>query len=128
MTIIERATKSANSIADQAVSTVSQVGTAIAEGVVVTAKDLRSGLKDGNIRPRTAVAAAAIGLIAVVEWPVLVVVGGGAFVVSKFRKPAANEAEATESPTDDEIVADAEIADAETAGETETAESEQPDE
>ncbi|BAX93701.1 hypothetical protein [Mycobacterium shigaense] len=97
MTLIERTTKSANSLADQAVSTVSQVGTAIAEGIVVTAEDLRAGLKDGKIRPRTVLAAAAIGLVAVVEWPVLLVVGGGAFVASKFRKPTTDGADSAES-------------------------------
>ena len=85
MTLIERATKSANSVAEQTVSTVSQLGTAIAEGVVVTAEDVRAGMKDGHIRPRTVLAAAAIGLVAVVEWPVLVVAGGAALVAGKLK-------------------------------------------
>lgn len=86
MTLIERSIKSANSVAKQTVSTVSQIGTAIAEGVVVTAQDLRTGLQEGQIRPRTVFAAAAIGLIAVVEWPVLVAAGGIAVVSSKLTK------------------------------------------
>lgn len=85
MTLIERATKSANSVAEQTVSTVGQVGTAIAEGVVVTVEDIRAGLHDGHIRPRTVLAAAAIGLIAVVEWPVLVVAGGTAMIAGKLK-------------------------------------------
>jgi hypothetical protein len=85
MTLIERATKSANSVAEQTVSTVSQIGTAIAEGVVVTAEDVRAGMKDGHIRPRTVLAAAAIGLVAVVEWPVLIVAGGAAMVAGKLK-------------------------------------------
>lgn len=97
MTIIERATKSANSLADQAVSTVSQAGTAIAEGVVVTAKDLRTGIREGNIRPRTVFAAAAIGLIAVVEWPVLVAAGGVALVATKVKKQPADAESATDA-------------------------------
>jgi hypothetical protein len=101
MTIIERATKSANLLADQAVSTVSQAGTAIAEGVVVTAKDLRTGIREGNIRPRTVFAAAAIGLIAVVEWPVLVAAGGVALVVTKLKKqPAESDGEDLSDPSD----------------------------
>jgi hypothetical protein len=86
VTLIERATRSANSVADQTVSTVSQIGTAVAEGVVVTTRDIRTGMREGHIRPRTAVAAAAIGLIAVVEWPVLLAAGGVAIVASKLRK------------------------------------------
>ncbi|MFZ0229371.1 MAG: hypothetical protein WA622_05780 [Mycobacterium sp.] len=85
MTLIERATKSANSLADETVSTVSQIGTAVADGVVLTAKDIRTGIQEGNIRPRTVIAAAAIGLVAVVEWPVLVAAGGVAVIASKLR-------------------------------------------
>jgi hypothetical protein len=85
MTLIERATKSANSLADETVSTVSQIGTAVADGVVVTAKDIRAGIQEGHIRPRTVIAAAAIGLVAVVEWPVLVAAGGVAVIASKLR-------------------------------------------
>jgi hypothetical protein len=85
MTLIERATKSANSLADETVSTVSQIGTAVADGVVLTAKDIRAGIQEGHIRPRTVIAAAAIGLVAVVEWPVLVAAGGVAVIASKLR-------------------------------------------
>jgi hypothetical protein len=85
MTLIERATKSANSLADETVSTVSQIGTAVADGVVVAAKDIRAGIQEGHIRPRTVIAAAAIGLVAVVEWPVLVAAGGAAVIVGKLR-------------------------------------------
>jgi hypothetical protein len=85
VTLIERATKSANSLADETVSTVSQIGTAVADGVVVTAKDIRAGIQEGHIRPRTVIAAAAIGLVAVVEWPVLVAAGGVAVIASKLR-------------------------------------------
>ena len=94
MTLIERATKSSNSVAEQTVSTVSQIGTAIAEGVVVTAEDIRAGMQDGHIRPRTVLAAAAIGLVAVVEWPVLVVVGGAAAIAGKLKNRS------TETPDD----------------------------
>jgi hypothetical protein len=85
MTLIERATKSANSLADETVSTVSQIGTAVADGVVVTARDIRAGIQEGHIRPRTMIAAATIGLVAVVEWPVLVAAGGAAVIVGKLR-------------------------------------------
>ena len=86
MTLIERATKSANSVADQTVSTVSQIGTAVAEGVVVTTRDIRTGMRGGHIRPRTAVVAAAVGLIAVVEWPLLLAAGGAAVLIGKLKK------------------------------------------
>ena len=85
MTLVERATKSANSVANQTVSTVSHIGTAVADGVVVTAQDLRTGLQDGHIRPGTVLAAAAIGLIAVVEWPVLLPAAGIAVIYSKLK-------------------------------------------
>jgi hypothetical protein len=99
MTLVERATKSANSLADQAVSTVSEVGTAIAEGIVVTARDLRAGIHEGNIRPRTVVAAATIGLVAVVEWPVFVAAGGVALVARKLRKQKPDGSDTAESLT-----------------------------
>jgi hypothetical protein len=86
LTLIERATKSANVVASETVSTVSKAGTSIAEGVVVTVRDVRTGIKDGHIRGRTVVVASAIGLFAVVEWPVLVAVGGAAVVYSKLKK------------------------------------------
>ena len=86
MTLIERATKSANSVADQTVSTVSQIGTAVAEGVVVTTRDIRTGMRGGHIRPRTAVVAAAVGLIAVVEWPILLAAGGAVVLAGKLKK------------------------------------------
>lgn len=93
MTLIERVTKSANSLADETVSTVSQVGTAVADGVVVTAKDIRAGIQEGNIRPRTVIAAAAIGLVAVVEWPVLIAAGGIAVIASKLRNRSTKTSE-----------------------------------
>jgi hypothetical protein len=106
MTLIERATKSANSVADQTVSTVAEVGTAIAEGLVVTAKDIRSGMRTGHVRPRTVVVAAAIGLVAVVEWPILVAVGGVALIGSKLKKRPADETDSIESGPDADTTAD----------------------
>jgi hypothetical protein len=98
-TLIERATKSANSVANQTVSTVNDLGAAVAEGVVVTTKDIRAGLKEGRVRPVTLAAAAAIGVVAIVELPVLVAAGGVWLVWTKFRKgqpdAPAEEAEAT---------------------------------
>ena len=93
MTLIERATKSANSLADETVSTVSKIGTAVADGVVVTAKDIRAGIQEGNIRPRTMIAAATIGLVAVVEWPVLIAAGAGAVLVGKLRSRSTETAQ-----------------------------------
>ncbi len=102
MTLIERATKSANTVATETVSTASKVGTAIAEGVVVTARDVRTGIKDGRIRGRTVVIASAIGLFAVVEWPILVAVGGAAVLYSKLKKrPDEPEEEPAPSPSED---------------------------
>lgn len=95
MTFIERATKTAQSVADGAVATVSEVGTAIAEGVVVATDDIRSGIRTGTIRPVTVIAAASVGLIAVLEWPVLVAAGGIALVATKLRKRG------TEAPHED---------------------------
>lgn len=86
MTLIKRATKSANVVATETVSTVSKIGTALAEGLVVTANDIRAGMKDGRIRARTVVAASAIGLIAVAEWPVVVAAGGVAVIAGKLKK------------------------------------------
>jgi hypothetical protein len=43
-------------------------------------------MRDGHVRPRTVVAASAIGLIAIVEWPVIVAAGGGALIANKMRK------------------------------------------
>ena len=106
MTLIERATKSANSLAEETVSTVSQIGTAVAEGVVVTAKDIRAGLKEGQIRPATVIAAAAIGLVAVVEWPVLVAAGGLAVIATKLRKRPTETPQSTETLESDRAASD----------------------
>lgn len=100
--MIERATKSANSVANQTVSTVTEIGTSVADGVVVTVNDLRTGILEGNIRPRTVIVAAAIGLIAVVEWPVLLAAGGAFVIASKLKRRPTDEADPTESPTDDD--------------------------
>lgn len=85
MTFIERATKAAQSVADGAVATVSEIGTAVAEGVVVISDDIKGGIQTGRIRPGTVVAAASIGLIAVLEWPVLVAAGGIALIATKLK-------------------------------------------
>jgi hypothetical protein len=98
VTLIERATKSANSVADQTVSTVSQIGTAVAEGVVVTTRDIRTGMREGHIRPRTAVVAAAVGLIAVVEWPILLAAGGVAVLAGKLNKRSSDTLDEAPQP------------------------------
>ncbi|SOJ56360.1 hypothetical protein MSIMFB_03837 [Mycobacterium simulans] len=85
MSLVDRATKSASSVAGETVSTVSQLATALAEGVVVTTRDIRTGVREGRIRPRTVFTTAAIGLVAVAEWPVLVAGGGVALVASKLK-------------------------------------------
>lgn len=85
MTLIERATKSANSVANETVSTVSRIGSAAAEGVVVTARDIHAGIRKGRIRPHTVIAAAAIGLVSVIELPVLVAAGGAAVILRKLN-------------------------------------------
>lgn len=99
MTLIERATKSANSIANETVSTVSQIGTAAAEGVVVTANDIRTGIREGRIRARTVIAAAAIGLVGVLEWPILVAAGGAAVITSKVKNRSAESGAASTETT-----------------------------
>ncbi len=100
MTLLERATKSANTVATQTVSTASRIGTAVADGVIVTAQDLRTGLQDGHIRPRTVLAAAAVGLIAVVDWPVLVAAAGAAVIYGKLgnRSTASSDDEGEDRP------------------------------
>ncbi|MHA7651695.1 hypothetical protein ACX9NE_22270 [Mycobacterium sp. ML4] len=89
MTLLERATKSVNSVADETVATVSQLGRAIADGVVITANDIRDGIRERRIRPRPVVAAAAIGLVAAAEWPVVLAVGGASVLVNKLKSQSA---------------------------------------
>jgi hypothetical protein len=108
VTLIERATKSANSVANQTVSTVSDLGTAVAEGVVVTTKDIRAGLQAGRIRPATVVAAGAIGLVALVEWPVLVAAGGAYVVYRKLRSRPAEAIDEAEAVDEAEVPEEAE--------------------
>jgi hypothetical protein len=115
VTLIERATKSANSVANQTVSTVSELGSAVAEGVVVTTKDIRAGLQEGRIRPATVVVAGAIGLITLVEWPVIVAAGGVYVIARKLRNRPTEASEEVEAP--DEIEAPEQ---AETPEQTET--------
>ena len=89
MALIQRTITSVNSVADETVTTVSQIGTAIAEGIVVTVDDVRTGLRQRRIRPRTVVAAAVIGLIGAAELPLLLAAGGAAVLVSNFRNQSA---------------------------------------
>lgn len=86
VTVFDRAAASVSSVADETVSTVSKIGTALAEGVVVTVEDVRSGIRERRIRPRTVVVAAVIGLIGAAELPLLLAAGGAAVIVSKVRK------------------------------------------
>ena len=86
MTIIERAGKSVNSVADETVSAVSEIGVAVAEGVIVTAKGISGGIQSRDIGPITVIGAVAFGVIGIIEWPVLVAAGGAAVIVSKLRK------------------------------------------
>jgi cysteine sulfinate desulfinase/cysteine desulfurase-like protein len=97
MTFVQRAANSANSVATETISTLSDIGTALAEGAVVAAKDIRAGIQEDRIRPGTVFLAAAIGLVAVVELPVVVAAGGVALVVSKLRNrtPAEPAGDAT---------------------------------
>jgi hypothetical protein len=104
VTLIERATKSANSVANQTVSTVSELGSAVAEGVVVTTKDIRAGLQEGRIRPATVVAAGAIGLITLVEWPVIVAAGGAYLIARKLRNRPTEASEEADAPDQTEAL------------------------
>ena len=88
-TVIDRAMASVSSVADETVSTVSKIGTALAEGVVVTMQDMRTGIRQRRIRPRTVVAAAVIGLVGAAELPLLLAAGGAAVIVSKVRSQSA---------------------------------------
>jgi hypothetical protein len=89
VTFLERAANSANSLASDTVTTVSSVGTALAEAVVSTTTDLRTGIRTGRVRPATVAAAAAIGAITVVEFPILVAIGGAALIVNKLMNQSA---------------------------------------
>lgn len=108
MTLIERATKSANSVANQTVSTVNDIGTAVAEGVVVATKDIRAGMQEGRIRPATVVVAGAIGLITLVEWPLIVAAGGAYVVARKLRNRPSEAPEQSETPEEVEAPEQAE--------------------
>jgi hypothetical protein len=93
MNVLDRAATSANSLAEDTVSSVSSVGTALAEAVVNTTRDIQSGVRSGRIRPATAVAAAALGGICVVEFPVILAVAAVALVISKLRDRNSTEEE-----------------------------------
>ncbi|MEI7717035.1 MAG: hypothetical protein WCI78_13255 [Mycobacterium sp.] len=80
---------SVSSVADETVSTVSKIGTAVAEGVLVTVQEVRTGIKQRRIRPRTVVVAAVIGLVGAAELPLLLAAGGAAVIVSKFKNQSA---------------------------------------
>lgn len=91
MTFFQRAVDSANSLAADTVSTVSAVGTAVAEAAVSTTNDIRTGIRSGRVRPATVVAAAAVGAVCTVEFPVLLAAGGVALVISKLKQQHAAE-------------------------------------
>jgi len=88
-TALDRAITSVSAVADETVSTVSTIGTALAEGVVVTMRDIRTGIRQRRIRPGTVVVAAVIGLVGAAELPLVLAAGGAAVIISKFRRQTA---------------------------------------
>lgn len=85
VTSVDRAVNAISSVGEETVSTVSKIGTALAEGVVVTVQDVRTGIRERRIRPRTVVVAAVIGLVGAAELPLLLAAGGAAVIISKVR-------------------------------------------
>lgn len=106
MNIVSAATRAVTRTADMTTAAAGAIGGAAVSGVVGglqgVASGVRTGLNDGS---RSSAAAAltlgAIGAAGLVEWPVLLTVGGAALVVHKLgqRSEASPNAEAPKSTT-----------------------------
>jgi hypothetical protein len=98
MNVLQRAARVVGRTADATTSAAGAVGGAAINGVVGgvqgTAAGLKSGLSTGsNSTPAAALTLAAIGAAGLVEWPVLLAVGGTALVVRQLNQRSAKPAE-----------------------------------
>src|ERR1700728_1795053 len=87
--------KTVNRAADATTAAAGAVGGAAVNGIVGAVTGAAEGIKRGinsgsHSTPAAALAIGALGVAGLVEWPVLLAVGGGALLLSKMqRKPQA---------------------------------------
>jgi hypothetical protein len=100
--------KTVNRVATAATATAGAVGGAAVNGVVggVTgaAEGVKRGISSGShSTPAAALAIGALGVTGLVEWPVLLAVGGGALLLQRLtRKPEPKAVTATLKPVPSE--------------------------
>ena len=91
MNVIKGAIRLVTTTADAAVSTAGAVGGAAVNGVVGGVRGVASGVRDGassgsHSTPAAALTLGLIGAAGLVEWPLLVGLGGTALVVRQLRQ------------------------------------------
>ncbi len=107
MNIVESASRVLARSAEATTSAAGAVGGAVVSGVVGgvrgTVTGIRAGLSDGSQSTSTAaLTLAAVGAAGLVEWPVLLGVGGTALVIRQLnRRPAPSPSTPTLAPVED---------------------------
>jgi hypothetical protein len=88
--------------ADTTTAAAGAVGGAAVNGVVGAVRGTASGVRNGFTRgrdstPAAALTLAAIGAAGLVDWPLLLTIGGGALLVHELRRRSAKSAPPSES-------------------------------
>lgn len=96
MNIVQSAARAVTRAADATAAAAGSVGGAAVSGVVGGIKGAATGLRDGfssgsRSTPAAALTFAAIGAAGLVEWPVLLGIGGTALVVHQLNQRARND-------------------------------------
>lgn len=91
MNVFKGAFRLVTTTADAAVATAGAVGGAAVSGVIGGVRGVASGVRDGassgsHSTPAAAVALGLIGAAGLVEWPLLVGIGGTALVIHQLRQ------------------------------------------
>ena len=104
---VRNAGKTVNRAADATTAAAGAVGGAAVNGIVggVTgaAEGIKRGISSGShSTPAAALALGALGVAGLVEWPVLLAVGGGALLLRRLGQKAEPRAKANLKPVPDE--------------------------
>ncbi len=102
--------KAVNRAADATTATAGAVGGAAVSGIVGAVTGAVEGMKRGvgtgsHSTPAAALAIGAIGVAGLVEWPVLLAVGGGALLLHRMRRKPEPPAKANLTPVPSEAPA-----------------------
>lgn len=81
MATSQRVVNAARALAEETVDSVSEMSAAVAEGIVATSRGI--GGKRA-IAPAAGIAGVALGILGVLEWPIVVAAGGASVIVGRL--------------------------------------------